>query len=107
MSDVHSPIALNLKNVPTVKNARILLGDNSVQILFKSTWKPEQKSEFFNSFCENDIMQLSHDILSQQLSPNPTKGDIDILTSQLTSVIINPAKNVGFCKNPLNETTAS
>ena len=38
MSDVHSPICLNIKNVPTVNNARNLSGENCEKISFKSAW---------------------------------------------------------------------
>ena len=98
MSDVHSPICLNIKNVPTVKNHRILPKENCEKIPYKSVWEPEKKSQYINAFSENDIMRLTHDILSQQLSASPTKEGIDKLVSELTSVIVNPAKEVGMCK---------
>ena len=43
-------------------------------------------------------MQSSADILSQQLSANPTKEEIEKLVADLTSVILKPAKKVGLCK---------
>ena len=98
MSDVHSPICLNIKNVPFVKNAPDIPTENCEKILFKPKWKPECKIEYQNSFVENDIMLLSEKILSQQLSPNPTKEEIEKIVTDLTSVIVTPAKQVGMCK---------
>ena len=98
MSDVHSPISLEIKNVPIVKLVQNLPEENCENILYKSGWKPELATDYKNGFSDNDIMQLSHDILSQQLAPNPTNKDIDKLVTDLTSVILSPAKNVGLCK---------
>jgi exonuclease III len=98
MSDVHSPICLSIKNVQTIKNVQHLPEENCENILYKSVWKPESKTQYKNAFVENDIMQLSRDILSQQLSANPSKEEIGKLVTDLTSVIVNPAKKVGLCK---------
>ena len=98
MSDVHSPICLDIKNVPIVSNAQHLPEEKCEKIPYTSCWKPESKEEYINAFAENDIMQLSHNILSQQLSPNPTVDEIDKLVTDLTSVIVTPAKKVGLVK---------
>ena len=98
MSDVHSPICLTIKNVPTVKNIRKLPDEKCEKIPYKSSWNPDKKTEYKNAFVGNDIMQLTRDILSQQLSANPSKEEIDKLVTDLTSVIVNPAKEVGLCK---------
>ena len=98
MSDVHSPICLKLKNIATVKNAPILTEENCEKIPYKSVWKPDKKTQYKNAFSESDIMKLTRDILSRQLSANPTKEEIDKLVTDLTSVIVNPAKKVGVCK---------
>ena len=97
MSDVHSPICLDLKNVPLVKNEPLPM-ENCEKIPYKSTWKPEAKIQYQNSFAESDIMHLTENILRQQLSDNPTKEEIDLLASDLTSVILDPAKKLGLCK---------
>ena len=101
MSDVHSPICLGVKNVPVVKNETNFSNENGEKILFKSKWKPESKTDYQNSFIENDIGELSEKILAQQLSENPTKADIENLVTDLTSVIVKPAKQVGLCKKNL------
>ena len=98
MSDVHSPICLGVKNVPVVKNDINFSNENGEKILFKSKWNPESKTDYQNSFIENDIGELSDKILAQQLSGNPTKADIENLVTDLTSVIVKPAKKVGLCK---------
>ena len=98
MSDVHSPICLDIKNIPVVKNVQNPHEENVEKILFKSAWKPELQSEYKNAFVENDIMQLTRDILNQQFSPDPSKEEIDKLVTDLTSIIVDPAKNVGLCK---------
>ena len=98
MSDVHSAICLDLKNVPTLKNKVTLPKENCEKIPFKSVWKSDKKTQYKNAFSGNDIMELTRDILSQQLSPNPTKEEIGKLVTDLTSVIVNPAKKVGICK---------
>ena len=97
MSDVHSPICLDLKNIPVVKNEP-LPKDNSEKIPYKSNWKPELKSQYQNSFVENDIMRLTENILNQQLSENPTKEEMERLVVDLTSVIVTPAKKLGLRK---------
>ena len=98
MSDVHSPICLTIKHVPFVQNAPHLPTETFEKILYKSKWKPESKTEYQNSFVENDIMLLSEKVLSQQCSANPTKEDIETIVTDLTSVIMAPAKQVGMCK---------
>ena len=97
LSDVHSPICLDLKNVPLVKNAPVT-NENCEKISYKSSWKPEYKTRYKNSFVENDIMAISENILSRELSPNPSKEEIGKLVTDLTAVIVNPAKQVGLCK---------
>jgi hypothetical protein len=98
MSDVHSPICLKVKNVPVVKQGGNVSQDHCQKILYKSSWKPDLQTQYVNEFDQNYIMQLSMSILGQQLSPDPTKEEIEKLTSDLTSVIVNPAKKVGLCK---------
>ena len=98
MSDVHSPILLDVKNVPVVKNVPNLHNENYEKIPYKSIWKPESKIQYQNAFVENDIMQLSENILRQQMSANPTKEDLGKLVTDLTSVIVKPAKQIGLCK---------
>ena len=98
MSDVHSPICLDIKNVPIVKNAHHLPKETCARIPFKSSWKQESQEQYVNAFVGDDIMQLSENILSQQLSPNPTQHEIDKLVTDLTSVIVTPAKKVGLVK---------
>ena len=68
------------------------------KIQFKSSWKPECKIEYQNSFVENDIMVLTEKVLSREFSINPSKEEIDSLVSDLTGVIVNPAKQTGLCK---------
>ena len=98
MSDVHSPICLEIKNIPIVKQVQNVAQEKCENILYKSVWKSEVSTQYKNAFVENDIMQLSYDILSQQLSASPTKEDIEKIVTGLTSVIVNPAKEVRLCK---------
>ena len=98
MSDVHSPICLEIKNLPSVKLVQKCSQDKYENILYKSVWKPELEMQYKNAFVDSDIMQLSRDILSQQLSASPTKEEIGKLVTDLTSVIVNPAKQTGLCK---------
>ena len=69
MSDVHSPICLDLKNIPVVKT-NPLLNQNFEKIQYKSSWKPESKTQYQNCFSQNDIMVHSENILSREFSPN-------------------------------------
>ena len=98
MSDVHSPICIDITNVPTIKNTQKISNENCETLLYKPGWKPESKAAYINSFSENDIMQVAENILTQQISPNPTKQDIEKLVTDLTSVILEPAKKIGLCK---------
>ena len=82
---------------PTVKTSP-LLNQNFEKIQYKSTWKPEFKTQYQNCFSQNDIMVLSENILSREFSPNPSKEEIGKLVSDLTTVIVNPAKETGLCK---------
>ena len=97
MSDVHSPICIDVTNIPTVKNTQ-MSSENCEKLLYKPSWKPESKTAYTNSFSENDIMQVAENILSQEISPNPTKQDIEKLVTDLTSVLLEPAKKVGLFK---------
>ena len=98
MSDVHSPLCLDLSNIPIIKNACHTSSENCEKLTYKPTWKPESKTQYQNSFDENEIMQVSEKILSQQMSLNPTKEEMDELVKDLTSVLVDPAKRIGLCK---------
>ena len=102
MSDIHSPICLDLKNIPIVKNVP-LSNENYEKILYKSCWKPEYKAKYQSSFSENDIMVLSENILSRTFSVNPSKDEIGQLVSDLTAVIVNPARETGLCKKTISK----
>lgn len=101
LSDVHAPICVDIKigsqashkqKSPNPPNS------NWEKIKFKSSWKPEAKNEFHNSFNTSDIMLLSENLLNMRISDNPTQADIDNIAMKLTSVIVDPAKQVGLCK---------
>ena len=51
MSDVHSPICLDLKNIPVVKT-NPLLNQNFEKIQYKFSWKPESKTQYQNCFSQ-------------------------------------------------------
>ena len=59
MSDVHSPICIDITNVPTIKNTQKISNENCETLLYKPGWKPESKAAYINSFSENDIMQVA------------------------------------------------
>ena len=98
MSDVHSPICLDIQNIPVSKTLPNISHDNFEKIQFKSTWKPESKSQYQNSFSENKISELNEKITQQQLSATTTKNDIETLVTNLTEILIEPAQQVGLCK---------
>ena len=77
--------------------------EKNEKIQFKSSWKPECKIEYQNSFVENDIMVLTEKVLNRECSINPSKEEIDSLVSDLTGVIVNPAKQTGLCKKNISK----
>ena len=58
MSDVHSPICLDIKNIPIVKTVPNISCESFEKIQYKSTWKTESKLQYQNSFSENKITAL-------------------------------------------------
>ena len=56
------------------------------------------KSEFKNAFETNDIMLLSEKILNQHILEDSSQEQIDQLAADLTSIILEPAKQGGMCK---------
>ena len=48
-------------------------------------------------------MVLSENILSREFSVNPSKEEIGQLVSDLTAVIVNPAKETGLCKKVISK----
>ena len=99
MSDVHAPICLDLKLTKaqnSVQNPQT--GKNWEKIYFKPLWKPEAKSDFINSFDQNQIMQLSEKILNSHMSSELSQEKMDNLVADLNSIILEPAKKVGLCK---------
>lgn len=103
MSDVHVPITMDLKISKQEKNIPKTPNEKWENIKFKSTWKPESKADFQNCFEVNNIRQLSEQILNHQISVNTTQEDIDKLTLDLASIILEPAKQVGLCKKIKNK----
>ena len=99
MSDVHVPLCLNIKITNQAKNTDPSPPyQNTETRKFSSVWKPELKGAFQNGFSETDIMQLSESISRQQMSGNSSKEEIEKLVSDLTSLILKPAKQLGLCK---------
>ena len=64
---------------------------------FKSTWKTEKILDYQQSFSNTKIMLLSEKIINQCLW-DTTQDDIDQLTTELSSIILEPAKQVCICK---------
>ena len=98
MSDVHSPICVEIKIAKDVNNTPRISDNNFEKIHFKSSWKPELKEQYKNSFPENEIIELCEKKLNVELSPDPSNLQIEQLISDLTSVILKPAKKLGLCK---------
>ena len=98
MSDVHSPICLDIQNIPVVKTLPNISHEMFEKIKYKSTWKTESKSQYQNSFSENKINELHEKIMQQQQSPTTTKNDIEKLVTDLTAILVEPAQEVGVCK---------
>ena len=98
MSDVHSPICLDIQDIPIVKTSPNISHENFEKIQYKSTWKPESKPQYQNSFSDIKITELSEKILQLEQSPTTTKKDIEDLAKDLTEVLVEPARQVGLCK---------
>ena len=58
MSDVHSPICLDIQDIPIVKTSPNISHENFEKIQYKSTWKPESKPQYQNSFSDIKIIVL-------------------------------------------------
>ena len=48
-------------------------------------------------------MVLTEKVLNREFSINPSKEEIDSLVSDLTGVIVNPAKQTGLCKKNISK----
>ena len=98
LSDVHSPLCLDLKGIPIVKSIPITENQNFEKILYKSTWKPELQSQYQNSFSDDKIFGIEEKILDLERSPTISDEDIKLLVTDITAVIVEPAQQVGMCK---------
>ena len=98
LSDVHSPICLDIINIPIVKTVPNIPDQNVEKIIYKSTWKPESKLQYQDNFPENKLTVLNEKIMQQQQSLTTTKNDIENLVTDLTDILVEPAQHVGLCK---------
>ena len=105
MSDVHSPICLEINLPYNVVNAAVACDQKYDQILFNSKWKPELKEQYQNMFSEIDISHLREKTNQLYMSPNPSELEINELVSELTSTILKPAKSLGMCKKTVNKSS--
>ena len=97
MSDVHLPVCVNLEVKQEVKKMQEFSEQKYDSLDFKASWKNEKKADYQQAFSIDKILHLSEKISNQPLS-TITQEQVDLLTSELTDIIIEPAKQVGLCK---------
>ena len=56
------------------------------------------RDQYKNGFPENELLEITEKILNAHISPDLSKTDLENLVSDLTSVILKPAKSLGLCK---------
>ena len=96
MSDVHLPVCLNLSIQQEVEKIQVA-DEKCERVEFKSGWKSEKKNDYQAGFSLNKIQQLSEKINNMN-SSEIMQEHIDQLTTELTDIIVEPAKKAGLCK---------
>ena len=115
LSDVHSAISVTLQFCcksssvgpsikPSIQNTIGNPTDNvpssinaSNFMSLKTSWDTNIKSDYINAFSRDACETLSSK-LENICTENVTQAEIDELTNELCSIYIDPAKNVGICK---------
>ena len=98
MSDVHLPLCVTLDVKTEAKKVQDFQDQKYDTLEYKSSWKNEKKVDYQNAFSIEKIQRLSDKIANQSSAALSTQEEIDQLTADLTDIIIEPAKKVGFCK---------
>ena len=98
MSDVHLPLCTTLKVENENKKQKEVFIQNYKPIEFKASWKIEKKVEYQQAFSNEKILSLTEKLESLSLSEHISQENIDFITTDMTNIIVEPAKQVGICK---------
>ena len=98
MSDAHLPVCVTLEVKQEAKKVQDLPDLKYDTLDYRASWKNEKKIDYQQAFSSEKILLLSEKITNQSLLATITQEEIDQLTSELTDIIIEPAKQVGLCK---------
>ena len=98
MSDVHSPICLEINLPYNVINPSLACDQKYEKILFTSKWKPELKEQYHTMFDVTDLSNISATISQLHMSTNPSELQINQLVADLTTAILKPAKSLHMCR---------
>ena len=98
MSDVHLPLCTTLKLESEYKKQNEVINQNFKSIEYKASWKNEKKVDYQQAFSNEKILSLTEKLGNLSLSENISQEKIDFITTELTNIIVEPAKQVGICK---------
>ena len=98
MSDVHSPICLEINLPYNVVNTALACDLKYEKILFTSKWKHELKEQYHSTFDATELANISAQISPLDMSSNPSALQINQLVADLTTAILKPAKSLGMCR---------
>ena len=98
MSDVHLPLCATIKIDNEFKKQNETVSQKYKTLEYKSTWKVEKKNEYQEAFSNEKISKLTEKLQNLSFSNDVTQEKIDSITSDLTNILLEPAKQVGICK---------
>ena len=102
LSDAHCPISVSLNLTSQVQPASDFSPDRpedyvEIKTNFTKRWIPENKSDFFTSFDENEITALNEHISSLN-SEELDQNSLDSISNKLAKLFISTAQKVGMCR---------
>ena len=98
MSDVHLPLSTTIKVANEFKKPNEIVTQKYETLEYRATWNAEKKSEYQDTFSKEKILSLTKKLEHISCTTEITQENIDYLTTELTNILVEPAKQVGMCK---------
>ena len=98
MSDVHLPLVATIKIESELIKTNDCVGPKYETLKFRSTWENEKKKDFKEAFSNEKILALTEKLQNTTFLSELSQEKIDLVSKELTNILVEPAKQVGICK---------
>ena len=98
MSDVHLPVCATIKVENEFLKPNECVNVKYKNLEYRSVWKAEKKKDYQEAFSDSTILELTERLQNLAFSEDFSQEKIDAVASELTSILVEPAKQVGICK---------